>query len=118
MVSEQVFYNMDNSDTLQQLQQCYKIEGTMIADGVAITSFDSKMPKFFLQSHSHKVVKSDGLFFDAIGSYQEWDNPAMGYHIRLQEELANFEDIHGTYLKEYFAYETGQGYSISHLALT
>jgi hypothetical protein len=118
MVFERVFYNMDNSDTLQPLQQCYKIKVTTIADGVAITSFDSKMPKFFSRSHGHKVVKSDGSFFDAIGSYQEWDDPATGYHIRLQEELANFEDIHGTYLEEYFAYKTGQGNSISPLALT
>jgi hypothetical protein len=118
MVFEQAFYNMDNSDTLQRLQKCYKIKVTTIADGVAITSFDSKMPKFFSQSHGHKVVKSDGSFFDAIGSYQDWDDPAMGYRIRLQAELANFEDIHGTYLEEYFAYETGQGYSNARLALT
>jgi hypothetical protein len=118
MVFERIFYNMDNSDTLQRLQQCYKIKVTTIADGVAITSFDSKMPKFFSRSHGHKVVKSDGSFFDAIGSYQEWDDPATGYRLRLQEELSNFEDIHGTYLDEYFSHESGQGYSVSRLALT
>jgi hypothetical protein len=40
--------------------------------------------------------------------------------LSLQEELVNFNNIHGTYLEEYyFSYETGQGYySICHLALT
>jgi hypothetical protein len=118
MVFERVFYNMDNTDTLARLQQCYKIKVTTIADGVAITSFDSKIPKFFSRSHGHKVVKTDGSFLDAIASYQEWDDPGTGYRLRLQEELANFEDIHGTYLEEYFAYEAGQGYAISRLALT
>jgi hypothetical protein len=110
MVFERVFYNMDNLDTLQRLQQCYKIKVTAIADGVAITSFDSKIPKFFSKSHGHKVVKTDSYFFDAIGSYQDWDDPSTGYRLRLQEELSNFEDIHGTYLDEYFNGESGQGY--------
>jgi hypothetical protein len=118
MVFERVFYNMDNIDTLARLQQCYKIKVTTIADGVAITSFDSKIPKFFSQSHGHRVVRTDGSFLDSIGTYQEWDDPGTGYRLRLQEELANFDDIHGTYLDEYFACETGQGYSICRLALT
>jgi hypothetical protein len=118
MVFERIFYNMDNTDTLARLQQCYKIKVSTISDGVAITSFDSKIPKFFSRSHGHKVVKTDGSFLDAIASYQEWDDPGTGYRLRLQEELANFEDIHGTYLEEYFAYEPGQGYAISRLALT
>jgi hypothetical protein len=118
MVFERIFYNMDNTDTLARLQQCYKIKVTTIADGVAITSFDSKIPKFFSRSHGHKVVKADGSFLDSIASYQEWDDPGTGYRLRLLEELSNFEDIHGTYLEEYFSYETGQGYSISRLALT
>jgi hypothetical protein len=109
---ERVFYNMDNTDTLTRLQQCYKIKVTTIADGVTISSFDSKIPKFLLQSHGHKVVKTDGSFLDAISSYQEWDDPGMGYRLRLQEELANFEEIHGTYLDEYFSCKSGQGYAI------
>jgi hypothetical protein len=118
MVFERVFYNMDNTDTLAQLQQCYKIKVNTITDGVAITSFDSKISKFFSQSHGHKVMKADGLFLDAITSYQEWDDTGTGYRLCLQEELSNFEENHGTYLKENFAYETGQGYSVSRLALT
>jgi hypothetical protein len=118
MVFEHVFYNMDNTDTLARLQQCYKIKVTTIADGVAITSFNSKIPKFFIRSHGHKVVKADGSFLDSIALYQECDDPSTGYRLRLQEELSNFEDINGTYLEEYFAYETGQGYLICCLALT
>jgi hypothetical protein len=90
---------------------------TTIAD-VVITSFDSKILKFFSCSHGHKVVKTDGSFLDAIASYQQWDDPRTGYMLCLHEELANFEDIHGTYLEEYFAYKAGQGYAISLLALT
>jgi hypothetical protein len=51
MVFERVFYNMDSSDTLARLQQCYKIKVTMIADR------EDKIPKFFSKSHRHKVVK-------------------------------------------------------------
>jgi hypothetical protein len=90
---------------------------TTIANGVAITLFDSKIPKFFSKSHGHKVVKTDSSFFDAIGLYQDWDNPSTGYRLWLQEELSNFEDIHGTYLDEYFDGEPGRGYSVSCLAL-
>jgi hypothetical protein len=118
MVFERVFCNMDNTDTLARLQQCYKIKVATITDGAAITSFDSKIPKFFSRSHGHKVVKTDGSFLDAIASYQEWDDPGTGHRLCLQEELANFEDIHGTHLEECFAYEAGQGYAISRLALT
>ena len=118
MVFERVFYNMDNTDTLARLQQCYKIKVTCIADGVAVTSYDSKIPKVFSRSHGHRVVKTDSSFLDAIPSYQDWDDPGTGHRCRLQEELSNFDDIHGTYLKEYFSYETGQGYSIARLALT
>jgi hypothetical protein len=64
------------------------------------------------------VVKTDGSFLDAITTCQEWDDPGTGYRLRLQEELANFEEIHGTYLDEYFASESGQGYAICRLALT
>jgi hypothetical protein len=71
MVFERMFYSMDNTDTLARLQQCYKIKVTTIADGVAITSFDSKIPKFFSRSHGHKVVKTDGSFLNAVASYQE-----------------------------------------------
>jgi hypothetical protein len=81
MVFEHVFYNTDNMDTLAHLQQCYKIKVTIIADGVAMTLFDSKIPKFFSCSHGHKVVKMDGSFLDSIGSYQEWDDLGTGYRL-------------------------------------
>jgi hypothetical protein len=109
---------MDNTGALGHLQQLYKIKVATITNGIAITSFDSKIPKFFFSpSHGHKVVNSDGLFLDLIGSYQQWDNPGTGQRLCLQEELANFDDMHGNYLEEHFLYETGQGYSICHLAL-
>jgi hypothetical protein len=80
---------------------------------VAITSFGSKIPKFFSKSHVHKVVKTDGSLFDAIRTYQEWDDPSTGYRLSLQQELSNFEDIHGNYLDKYFDAGLGRGYSTS-----
>jgi hypothetical protein len=47
MVLERVYHNMSNSDTLADLQKCYKIKVLTIADGAAITSFDEKSPSSF-----------------------------------------------------------------------
>jgi hypothetical protein len=111
---------MDNTNALAHLQKLYKIKVTTIANGITITSFDSKIPKFFSRSHRHKVVTSDGLFLDLIGSYSSSGTiqaRAIGFVCRKNWQTL-MTSIVLSYLEEYFSsYETGQGFSICHLAL-
>jgi hypothetical protein len=42
-----------------------------LADGLAMTSFEAKVTRYFSQSLVHKVVKHDASYFETIGSYND-----------------------------------------------
>jgi hypothetical protein len=57
MVFEHIHYALEGIDTISTMEKLYKIKVTCIADSVAMTSFDTKAPKFFCEVQGHRVLK-------------------------------------------------------------
>jgi hypothetical protein len=56
VVLERIHHSMSNISTLSVMQQLVKIKVQSIADGLAITSYNQKIPKFFSKSSGHQVI--------------------------------------------------------------
>ncbi len=114
MIVEHVYQAVNRIDTIAMLEKLYKIKVQRIADGVAMTSFDAKTPKFFSKIKGHHVLKLDASYFDAIA---EWADPTTGFRMNLQETLTEFEASHGSCINN--AVEIGSKvHTVAHAALT
>jgi hypothetical protein len=117
MVLEHIHYAMEGIDTIATMEKLYKIKVTCIADSVAMTSFDTKTPKFFCKVQGHRVLKGDASYLDAIPTQSDWADVATGFKMRLQEALAEFQESHGTFIDQ--AVEIGsKPHTLAHAALT
>jgi hypothetical protein len=117
MVFEHVYHSINGIDTIGMLEKLYKIKVLCIADGVAMTSFDAKTPKFFSKIKGHHVLKLDASYFDAIVSHAEWSDPTTGFRMKLQETLVEFETAHASCIDN--AVENGSKiHAVAHAALT
>jgi hypothetical protein len=99
MVLEHIHsYVVDSDNSLQHLQSLHKLKIDNITQGLAISSFDTRLPKLLSKSTSLAgAIGRRGAMshFDQIPSYKkEWDEPGCGFRERLKEELINFEFIH------------------------
>jgi hypothetical protein len=59
MVLEHIHYALEGIDTIATMEKLYNIKVTCIADSVAMTSFNTKTPKFFCKVQGHRVLKGD-----------------------------------------------------------
>jgi hypothetical protein len=86
----------DTEGTLKQLQSVYKLKFENLTQGLAVTSFDSRIPKYFSKTSNlvTSIRKSNVSHFDMIPSYAVWDEPQSGARDRLKEELLVFEEAH------------------------
>jgi phage shock protein A len=117
MVLEHIHYALEGIDTIATMEKLYKIKVTCIADSVAITSFDTKTPKFFCKIQGHKVLKGDASYLDAIPTQSDWADVGTGFKMRLQEALMEFQESHGTFVDQ--AVEIGsKPHTLAHAALT
>jgi hypothetical protein len=94
VVLERIHHSMSNISTLHVMQQLVKIKVQSIADGLAINSYDQKIPKFFSKSSGHQVIWDEALFFDLIPAWKDWDDAQTGFRVRLQEELIAYKAEH------------------------
>jgi hypothetical protein len=94
MVLEHIHYALEGIDTaIATMEKLYKIKVTCIADSVAITSFNSKTPKFFCKIQGHKVLKGDASNLDTIPTQSNWADVGTGFKMRLQEAaLMEFQE--------------------------
>jgi hypothetical protein len=76
------------------MESLSKLKIKTMADGIAMTSFEQKIPRFFKKAAVHKVVKDDASHFDTIISYDEWDAPGSGFRVQLKDELVTFRAAH------------------------
>jgi len=60
---------------------------------LAISSFESRVPRFFTSESKH-FVRKDESYFSSIKSWDDWDLPHDGYRDRLNEELHLFKQGH------------------------
>jgi hypothetical protein len=95
----------------------FKLKIKTLADGLAMKSFESKVPRYFSQSSVHKVVKHDASHFETIGTFDEWDTPISGFRTRLKEELQTFRAAHQDNRDETLNRES-IGYAVATMALT
>jgi hypothetical protein len=117
MVMEHIQATISGQDSLGRLEKLYKLKIRTLADGLAMTSFETKVPRYFSLSSVHKVVKQDASYFETIGTYDEWDAPVSGFWARLKEELVTFRAAHQDNIDETLDRDT-IGYAMATMALT
>ena len=117
MVMEHVQSSITGTDTINMLEKLFKLKLQTLADGMAMKSYERKIPRFFSQASAHKVIKHDDSHFDTIASYEEWDTPVSGFRARLKEELVTFRAAHLGNIDETLERDC-IGYAVSTMALT
>jgi hypothetical protein len=68
VVLEHIQAQSFGQDSIKTLESLIKLKIKTMADGLAMTSFEQKMPRFFKKSTSHKVVKDEASHFDTVVS--------------------------------------------------
>jgi hypothetical protein len=109
---EHVHYAISAEDTLKRLESIYKLKLHTIAQGLAASSFEHKVPKVFTKTSSYRVIKDDSSYFDAIPTYTNWDEKDNGWRDKLEEELVSFQ----TSMEDGIALQFGPGTPSYHLA--
>jgi len=94
-VMEHVYCQMVGQKLLSNLERIYKMKMTSNNQAVAMTSFETRLPKFFMgDSRVMTVVKAGDSYFKAIKSWEEWNSPDDGYRDQLKAEVQLFEVGH------------------------
>jgi ubiquinone biosynthesis protein UbiJ len=93
-VLEHIQVQSFGQDSIKTLESLIKLKIKTMADGLAMTSFEQKLPRFFKKGTTHKVIKNDASHFDTIASFDEWDAPGSGFRVQLKEELVTFRAAH------------------------
>jgi hypothetical protein len=117
MVMEHIQASIAGQDSINRLEKMFKLKIKTLADGLAMTSFETKVPRYFSQTSVHKVVKNDASYFETIGNHDEWDSPISGFRARLKEELSTFRAAHQDNIDEALERDT-MGYAVATMALT
>jgi hypothetical protein len=73
IIMEHVNYGVKEEDTLKRLENIYKLKLVTIAQGLAVSSFENQLPKCFLKTGGHQVIKDDSSYFESIPTYANWD---------------------------------------------
>jgi hypothetical protein len=79
MVLEHIHYALEGIDTIAMMEKLYKIKLTCIADSIAMTSFETKTPKFFCKVQGHQVLKGDASYLDTIATQNDWSDVGTGF---------------------------------------
>ena len=78
------------------LGRVYKMKLSHNHQAVAIVSYKSRIPKYFVSTSSgYSIVRKDESYFSAIKSWDDWDLPNDGFRDRLDKFLADFEEGFG-----------------------
>jgi hypothetical protein len=93
-VFEHIQVQSFGQDSIKTLESLIKLKIKTMADGLAMTSFEQKLPRFFKKATAHKVIKDDASHFDTIASFDEWDSPGSGFRVQLKDELVTFRAAH------------------------
>jgi hypothetical protein len=94
VVFEHIHSQIFGIDSIKTSESLIKLKVKTMADSLAMTSFEQKVPRFFKKSTTHKVIKDDASHFDTIPSNDDWDAPGSGFRALLKEELVTFRAAH------------------------
>lgn len=83
-----------DGELLKRLERVYKLKLATLMQGNTITSFESKIPKFFSNTIGHSVVRRDQSYFPTLKNFSDWDLPYDGFRQRLLDEMEDFRVSH------------------------
>lgn len=91
MVMEHVFILITGINLNATLEKIYKMKLSTPNQGVALSSFELRVPKFFSGNPKNiGIVKRDESYFLSIKSWDEWDTPRDGHRDKLKDMLSHF----------------------------
>ena len=91
-VLEHVYSQLVGQKILTNLTSITKMKLTNTNQAVALTSFETRIPKFFGgESKTLCVVKEEESYFKTIKSWDEWNTPGDGYRDQLKRQLSVFD---------------------------
>jgi len=93
LVMEHVYVQMTGQKLISNLEKIYKMALRNNNQALAISSFETRLPRFF-STETRSFVRKDESYFPAIKSWDDWDLPNDGYRDRLNMELQLFKSGH------------------------
>jgi len=93
IVFEHVHVQISGQKLMSNLEKIYKMSLRSNNQALAITSFESRLPRFF-STDSKNYIRKDESYFPAIKSWDDWDLPNDGHRDRLKQELHLFKTGH------------------------
>jgi hypothetical protein len=117
IVMEHVHAIIGCQPIIGNLEKFYKLKIETLSDGLAMTSFETQIPRYFCKPMAYSVVKNDGSYFDEIVSNEEWQTPGDGFRDKLKEELSLFKSSHQGNI-DLALERDSPAYSIASMALT
>jgi hypothetical protein len=115
LVLEHIYDQVSESEGRVKIHQgLRKADLDDLTQSLLLTSFDSRLPKFFASAGSTapSIRKPNASYFDRIPSYRDWDEPITGFRDRLKEEIQIFDTSHSEVIRNSLD-PTGMAYSIA-----
>jgi len=95
LVFEHVYTQLAGQKILTKLESIYKMKLSNNNQAVALTSFETRIPKVFCgESRSVVMVRDGESYFKSIKGWDEWNTPNDGYRDQIKRELTVFEIGH------------------------
>jgi hypothetical protein len=121
MVLEHIYASVFPSDsdrTHGDLTSLVKIQVYSMLDGIALRSFQHRIPKYFSKStRSHSIIKDNESYLDAFPSFERWTDATTGGRVHLKEALESFRMCHQSIIDEHLDHTT-RAYQVASTACT
>ena len=89
---EHVWTQIVGQKILTNLEKVYKMKLSSNNQAVTLTSFETRIPKFFCgESRAMGVVKECDSYFKMIKTWEDWNTPHDGFRDQLKRELSVFD---------------------------
>jgi hypothetical protein len=92
-VMEHIWETISGTDVLKRMEKLVKIKLTTVSEGIAISSFEAPIPKFF-SAPGHRVIKMNESYWSRITCWADWEEPNTGCKITLSDALSQFRAAH------------------------
>ena len=92
---EHISRQINGKEGLKTMTDLYKLKFmTTNAEAIAITSFESQIPRFFTEAGAHRVHSDGASFFSEIKSYNDWSSSLDGFKTEWKKQLQDFRTAH------------------------
>jgi hypothetical protein len=90
---EHIWETISGTDILKQMEKLVKIKLSTVLEGIAISSFESPILKFF-SAPDHRVIEMNESYWSHITCWADWEEPNTGCKITLSDALSQFRSAH------------------------